>query len=91
MVDLCTWLLCTLGLGNFVFSAAIQKEEMSKNNETKWTGYGDTCWDIVNRNENTLTVGQLLCWNPDINPQCSNLIPGHIVCVGYYGAAPLCT
>lgn len=43
---------------------------------------GDTCWDIVERNENTFTMGQLLCWNPDINPACSNLIPGRDVCVG---------
>ncbi|KAJ5128669.1 hypothetical protein N7448_002386 [Penicillium atrosanguineum] len=43
---------------------------------------GDTCWDIITRNENTFTIKQLMCWNPDINPNCSNLIPGRDICVG---------
>ncbi|KAJ6104407.1 hypothetical protein N7523_010727 [Penicillium sp. IBT 18751x] len=43
---------------------------------------GDTCWDIISRNGNTFTMKQLLCWNPDINSNCSNLIPGRDLCVG---------
>ncbi|KAJ5973359.1 hypothetical protein N7481_010569 [Penicillium waksmanii] len=43
---------------------------------------GDTCWDIINRNENNFTIKQLLCWNPDINSRCTNLIPGRDICVG---------
>lgn len=50
------------------------------------TGYytvtlGETCWDIIARNQNKFTMSQLLCWNTDINPWCSNLIPGRQVCV----------
>ncbi|KAJ5659264.1 hypothetical protein N7507_005715 [Penicillium longicatenatum] len=51
---------------------------------------GDTCWDIISQNQNTFTMGQLLCWNPDINPWCSNLIPGRNVCIGVVNPAQLC-
>ncbi|KAJ5156758.1 hypothetical protein N7492_009561 [Penicillium capsulatum] len=51
---------------------------------------GDTCWDIISRNENTITIKQLMCWNPDINPWCSNLIPGRNVCIGVNSAGSLC-
>ncbi|KAJ5804866.1 hypothetical protein N7474_010753 [Penicillium riverlandense] len=51
---------------------------------------GDTCWDIISRNENTITMKQLLCWNPDVNPSCSNLIPGRYICIGVGTNGPAC-
>ncbi|KAJ5273482.1 hypothetical protein N7478_008607 [Penicillium angulare] len=48
---------------------------------------GDTCWDIITQNEDALTMDQLLCWNPDINPWCSNLIPGRNICTGVANSA----
>ncbi|OGE48705.1 hypothetical protein PENARI_c026G09283 [Penicillium arizonense] len=53
-------------------------------------GFGDTCWDIISRNQNKFTMRQLLCWNTDINPWCSNLIPGRQVCVGVDRPGPVC-
>ncbi|CAI7578689.1 hypothetical protein N7533_003169 [Penicillium manginii] len=43
---------------------------------------GDTCWDIITQSKNTFTINQLLCWNPNINQHCTNLIPGRNICVG---------
>ncbi|KAJ5747946.1 uncharacterized protein N7511_009642 [Penicillium nucicola] len=51
---------------------------------------GDTCWDIISRNQNKFTMRQLLCWNTDINPWCSNLIPGRQVCIGVDLPGPVC-
>ncbi|KAJ5201803.1 uncharacterized protein N7498_006466 [Penicillium cinerascens] len=86
----------TLGVASLALSAAINNDVLQsregKDPEPAQAPFGcslfyrvqigDTCWDIISRNENTFTIRQLLCWNPDINPTCSNLIPGRDVCVG---------
>ncbi|CAI7635971.1 unnamed protein product [Penicillium bialowiezense] len=52
--------------------------------------YGDTCWDIIARFNNKFTISELLCWNSEINPTCSNLIPGRTLCVAVGATAPVC-
>ncbi|KAF8332985.1 hypothetical protein F5887DRAFT_1080437 [Amanita rubescens] len=44
---------------------------------------GDTCDTIAQKNN--VPTWQLFCVNPTINPQCSNLHPGHKLCLGIYG------
>lgn len=51
---------------------------------------GDTCWDIIARFNNQFTIAELLCWNSEINPSCSNLIPGRKLCVAVGESAPQC-
>ncbi|KAJ5329189.1 hypothetical protein N7452_009579 [Penicillium brevicompactum] len=51
---------------------------------------GDTCWDIIARFNNQFTIAELLCWNSEINPSCSNLIPGRNLCVAVGASAPQC-
>ncbi|KAJ5108940.1 hypothetical protein N7456_005615 [Penicillium angulare] len=82
-----------LGFASLALSAAIERDTISEDvgdsnkyvprcNSFYKVQQGDTCWDIITQNENALTMDQLLCWNPDINPWCSNLIPGRNICTG---------
>ncbi|KAJ5480849.1 hypothetical protein N7539_006743 [Penicillium diatomitis] len=89
-------LLCTLGLTTLGLSAAV---ESVQEHDTEARSYcnlhytvqaGDTCWDICNNYGYAFTIKQLLCWNPEINTSCTNLIPGRSVCVGVRGAGPKC-
>ncbi|KAJ5096115.1 hypothetical protein NUU61_005471 [Penicillium alfredii] len=98
-------LVWTLGFASLALSAAINNEvtkSMKEGDEVApmqtvpscnlfyQVQNGDTCWDIISRSENTFTIKQLMCWNPDINPWCSNLIPGRSVCVGVLTPGPSC-
>ncbi|CAI7662572.1 unnamed protein product [Penicillium glandicola] len=90
-------LLCILGIASLGTSAAvdpvdtIQAWQLTQYcNEFYTVITGDTCWDIITRNQNRFTMSQLLCWNTDINPWCSNLIPGRQVCIGVQHPGPLC-
>ncbi|KAJ5090590.1 hypothetical protein N7532_009274 [Penicillium argentinense] len=92
----------TLGLASLAMSAPaenIPSDKVSTQNNLQMTPLcdlfyevqtGDTCWDIIVRNENTFTMRELLCWNPDINPVCTNLIPGRDICVGVLYPGPTC-
>ncbi|KAJ5824252.1 hypothetical protein N7447_006592 [Penicillium robsamsonii] len=94
-------ILCILGIASLVTSAAVETTSPAVDTVQRWqlTQYctefytvsnGDTCWDIIVRNQNRFTMSQLLCWNNDINPWCSNLIPGRQVCVGVQRPGPVC-
>ncbi|OQE38962.1 hypothetical protein PENCOP_c007G01854 [Penicillium coprophilum] len=94
-------LLCVLGIASLGTSAAVDTAYSTVNTVQGWqlTRYctefytvsnGDTCWDIIAQNQNRFTMSQLLCWNNDINPWCSNLIPGRQVCVGVQRPGPVC-
>ncbi|KOS47094.1 hypothetical protein ACN38_g1940 [Penicillium nordicum] len=89
-------LLCILGIASLGTSAAVNTDTIQDwqltqyCNEFYTVGNGDTCWDIIARNQNKFTMSQLLCWNNDINPWCSNLIPGRQVCVGVEHPGPVC-
>ncbi|KAJ9488104.1 hypothetical protein VN97_g5193 [Penicillium thymicola] len=89
-------LLSILGIASLGTSAAvntntIQGWQLTQYcNEFYTVSNGDTCWDIIARNQNRFTMSQLLCWNNDINPWCSNLIPGRQVCVGVEHPGPVC-
>ncbi|KAJ5187380.1 hypothetical protein N7449_010374 [Penicillium cf. viridicatum] len=89
-------LLCILGIASLGKSAAVdtntfQGWQLTQYcNEFYTVSNGDTCWDIIARNQNRFTMSQLLCWNNDINPWCSNLIPGRQVCVGVQHPGPVC-
>ncbi|OQD73660.1 hypothetical protein PENDEC_c014G00185 [Penicillium decumbens] len=84
----------TLGVASLALSAAINNDVLQSREDAVpaqvtpscnlyyRVQYGDTCWDIITHNNNSFGVKQLMCWNPDINDSCSNLIPGHDVCVG---------
>jgi hypothetical protein len=52
--------------------------------ETYQVGSGETCENLVASLASVLNEQQLLAWNPNINPLCSNLhdIPGMVVCIG---------
>ncbi|KAJ5708234.1 hypothetical protein N7488_008035 [Penicillium malachiteum] len=94
----------TLSLASLGLSAAIDKNTARDvtDNGKRPAGYtphcnlfykvqdGDTCWDIISQHQNTFTIEQLLCWNPDINPWCSNLISGRTYCVGVVNTGPQC-
>ncbi|KAI1164550.1 hypothetical protein F5B18DRAFT_650627 [Nemania serpens] len=41
---------------------------------------GDTCQGVLNANH--ITLAQLRAWNPDINPDCTNLFIDFNYCVG---------
>ncbi|KAJ5860809.1 uncharacterized protein N7529_008119 [Penicillium soppii] len=105
MVAICIRsLLCVLGIASLSASAAVElpknvpkpAEQHDAWTSTEYcTDYytvsdGDTCWDIISRNQNRFTMSQLMCWNTDINPWCSNLIPGRQVCVGVQRPGPVC-
>ncbi|KAG9123113.1 hypothetical protein FRC07_000216, partial [Ceratobasidium sp. 392] len=53
---------------------------------------GDTCESIVEARAADITYGQLLNWNPTIDPYCSNLVAGTNICVsapgGYFSPNP---
>ncbi|KAJ5503256.1 hypothetical protein N7463_006130 [Penicillium fimorum] len=94
-------LLCILGIAFFGTSAAVDTTTPIVDTVQGWqltqyctefytVSHGDTCWDIIARNQNRFTMSQLLCWNNDINPWCSNLIPGRQVCVGVQRPGPVC-
>ncbi|CAI7643683.1 unnamed protein product [Penicillium viridicatum] len=89
-------LLCILGIASLGTSAAVDTDTVQSwqltqyCNEFYTVSNGDTCWDIIARNQNRFTMSQLLCWNNDINPWCSNLIPGRQVCVGVQHPGPVC-
>jgi len=72
------------------FSTCSQFHALNPGNQFYMVQHGDTCWDIVSQSQNTFTMNQLLCWNPDINPWCSNLIPGRNVCIGVVNPGLLC-
>ncbi|KAJ5877119.1 hypothetical protein N7455_000584 [Penicillium solitum] len=88
--------LCILGIASLGTSAAVDTDTVQGwqltqyCNEFDTVSNGDTCWDIIARNQNRFTMSQLLCWNNDINPWCSNLIPGRQVCVGVQHPGPVC-
>ncbi|KAJ5934821.1 hypothetical protein N7466_004368 [Penicillium verhagenii] len=100
MVHVCSQAIILLGLASLALSVPVEPKadqmEASPDsynprcNQFYKIQHGDTCWDIVSENENTFTMDQLLCWNPDINPWCSNLIPGRNVCVGVTNPGQLC-
>ncbi|KAJ5465176.1 uncharacterized protein N7458_000862 [Penicillium daleae] len=89
-------LLCTLGLTSLGFSAAVETVSRDVLQETPYCNshymvqFGDTCWDIIARYGSNFTINQFLCWNPDINTSCSNLIPERPVCVGVRWPGPQC-
>ncbi|OQE16657.1 hypothetical protein PENSTE_c023G09283 [Penicillium steckii] len=92
----------TLGLASLAMTAPLEhvpSDKVSAHDKLQMTPLcdlyyeiqsGDTCWDIIARSENTFTMRQLLCWNPDINPICTNLIPGRDICVGVTFPGPSC-
>ncbi|KAJ6111888.1 carbohydrate-binding module family 50 protein [Penicillium sp. IBT 18751x] len=41
----------------------------------------DTCISIINSHPNTLTLNEFYVWNPQVQRDCSNLIPGENVCI----------
>jgi hypothetical protein len=43
----------------------------------------DTCYDIVQTNNGSLSVTQMISWNPNINRDCSNLnqLEGYQICL----------
>ncbi|CAG8909009.1 unnamed protein product [Penicillium egyptiacum] len=88
-------LLCILGIASLGTSAAVDNTVQAWQltqycNEFYTVSNGDTCWDIIARCQNKFTMSQLLCWNNDINPWCSNLIPGRQVCIGVETPGPVC-
>ncbi|KAJ5142938.1 uncharacterized protein N7515_001725 [Penicillium bovifimosum] len=90
-------LLCILGIASLGTSAAVDTADTAQAwrltqycNQTYTVNNGDTCWSIIATNQNKVTMGQLLCWNTDINARCSNLIPGTQVCVGVERPGPVC-
>ncbi|KAJ5579972.1 uncharacterized protein N7459_005957 [Penicillium hispanicum] len=100
----CTRLFWTLGLVPLALSAAISNEAAKNASAQNVAPYrvtpycnlvarirrGDTCFDIIDRTDDTITLTQFLCWNPDVNPSCTNLIPGRDVCVGVVYPGPVC-
>lgn len=42
---------------------------------------GDMCQMILDRHPNTLTMDELMAWNPMINSACTNLMPEMQVCL----------
>ncbi|EKV16010.1 Peptidoglycan-binding lysin domain [Penicillium digitatum] len=89
-------LLCIMGIASLGKSVAVETDTIQGWQLTQYctefytVSNGDTCWDIIARNQNKFTMSQLLCWNDDINPWCSNLIPGRQVCVGVQRPGPTC-
>ncbi|KAJ5473382.1 hypothetical protein N7475_002948 [Penicillium sp. IBT 31633x] len=95
MVAICVRsILCILGIASLGASAAVdttQAWQLTQYcNQFYTVTNGDTCWDIIAHGQNRFTMSQLLCWNTDINPWCSNLIPGRQVCVGVEHPGPIC-
>ncbi|KAJ5890851.1 uncharacterized protein N7473_007079 [Penicillium subrubescens] len=96
MPSLCTRILvCTLGLASLGLSAAVENVSPGVAGETPYCNMhytvqsGDTCWDVILQ-YGSFTINQFLCWNPDINASCTNLIPGRPVCVGVRWPGPRC-
>ncbi|KAJ5788368.1 hypothetical protein N7457_003358 [Penicillium paradoxum] len=102
MVAFCVQsLLCILGVASLATAAAVDTTQAWQLSQYCWANTnagnqfytvnnGDTCWDIIAHNQNRFTMTQLLCWNTDINPWCSNLIPGRQVCIGVERPGPIC-
>lgn len=42
---------------------------------------GDMCQTIVDRHPNTLTMSELMAWNPMVNQECTNLMPDMQMCI----------
>ncbi|EPS30705.1 hypothetical protein POX_b02291 [Penicillium oxalicum] len=89
-------LLYALGLATLGSSATLNDlsqrdvQETTDCNMHYTVQQGDTCWDICNNYGYSFTINQLLCWNPEINTSCTNLIAGRSICVGVKGAGPKC-
>ncbi|KAJ5118838.1 carbohydrate-binding module family 50 protein [Penicillium atrosanguineum] len=43
--------------------------------------YSDTCMSIVNLHPDTLSLNEFYKWNPQVESDCSNLVPGENVCL----------
>ncbi|KAI1334783.1 hypothetical protein F5Y15DRAFT_420562 [Xylariaceae sp. FL0016] len=50
---------------------------------------GDTCDEIRDKFNGTFTTPEFFEWNPQVNANCSNLLPGEIVCVGVGETGPI--
>lgn len=42
---------------------------------------GDTCMRIMDDHPNTMSLEQLLTWNPSIQRDCRNLVPNQTICI----------